>query len=377
MSRKKIKKIDQANKYVTRPSLPPAEEFSRLMEEIWKNGQLTNNGPFLQEFEQALAQYLEVKHVSVVANGTLGLMIALKALDISGEVITTPYSFAATAHALKWSGLKPVFTDIDPVTCNLDPDKVENAITPVTSAILPVHVYGTPCRVDRIEAIARQHGLKVIYDACHTFDVRLNGIPVVNFGDLSVMSFHATKVFTTFEGGAIISCDREMKRKVDLLRNFGFENETTVSDIGINAKMNELQAAMGLLQLKYVSGFIDRRRKLDARYREMFKNISGIRVLEEFPGVKQCHPYFPIFIDQNTYGRSRDELYEFLKAHKIYSRRYFYPLISQFPPYNRLESSRPGSLPEAERISSQVICLPLYTDLTENDQDLIVKLIRK
>jgi dTDP-4-amino-4,6-dideoxygalactose transaminase len=304
-----------------------------------------------------------VKHVSLFANATLALLTALQALRITGEVITTPYSFVATTHALWWNNIKPVFVDIEPDYCNLDPEKIEAAITPRTTAILPVHVYGNPCDVGRIQEIADTYGLKVIYDACHTFGVTLDGEPVLNFGDLSVMSFHATKVFNTFEGGAIISHDENTKKRIDYLKNFGFAGETTVVAPGINAKMNEVQAAMGLLQLKYVDENIEKRRQLTLRYREQLAGIPGIRFLEDMPTVRHCYPYFPVFVDEKQYGLGRDALYEKLKQHNIYGRRYFYPLISQFPMYRSLESALPSTLSNAETLTKQVICLPMYPDL--------------
>ena len=362
---------------VTKPFLPRLEEFTPYLEQIWANGQLTNNGPFHRQFEQELAEYLGVKYVSLFANATLALLTALQALRINGEVITTPYSFVATTHALWWNNIKPVFVDIEPDYCNLDPEKIEAAITPQTTAILPVHVYGNPCDVGRIQEIADTYGLKVIYDACHTFGVTLAGEPVLNFGDLSVMSFHATKVFNTFEGGAIISHDENTKKRIDYLKNFGFAGETTVVAPGINAKMNEVQAAMGLLQLKHVDANIEKRGQLPLRYREQLADLPGIRFLEDMPGVRHCYPYFPIFVDEKHFGLGRDALYEKLKEHDIYGRRYFYPLISQFPTYRALQSALPGRMLVAERITDEVICLPIYSDLDLNTVDIICTHIRK
>ena len=344
---------------VTKPFLPPLEEFTPYLEQIWKNEQLTNGGPFHQEFEKKLAEYLGVKHISLFANATLALVTALQALNIAGEVITTPYSFVATTHSLWWNNIKPVFVDIERGSYNIDPEKIEAAITPQTTAILPVHVYGNPCNVNQIKEIANTYGLKVIYDACHTFGVTINNQPVLNFGDLSVISFHATKVFTTFEGGAIISHNENMKKRIDFLKNFGFAGETTVIAPGINAKMNEVQAAMGLLQLKYIDENIEKRRQITLRYRAQLRNIPGISFLDDFPNIKHCYSYFPIFVDEKEYGLSRDMLYTKLKQNNIFGRRYFYPLISQFPTYRGLESARSDRLRVAEEITLQVICLPL------------------
>ena len=360
---------------VTKPFLPPLEEFTPYLEQIWKNEQLTNGGPFHKEFEKALAEHLGVKHISLFTNATLALVTALQALNIAGEVITTPYSFVATTHSLWWNNIKPVFVDIEPDSFNIDPEKIEAAITPRTTAILPVHVYGNPCNVNRIEEIANTYGLKVIYDACHTFGVTINNQPVLNFGDLSVISFHATKVFTTFEGGAIISHNDEMKKRIDFLKNFGFAGETTVIAPGINAKMNEVQAAMGLLQLKYIDENIEKRRQITLRYREKLRSIQGIRFLDDFPKIKHCYSYFPIFVDGKKYGVDRDTIYKKLQQHKIFCRRYFYPLISQFPTYRGLESARSDRLRVAEQITLQVICLPLYPELENNTIDYICNLL--
>lgn len=361
---------------VTKPFIPPLQEFQPYLEQIWKNGQLTNNGSFHKQLEKELAEYLGVKFISLFSNGTLALVTALQALRITGEVITTPYSFVASTHSLWWNNIKPIFVDIEPDFFNLDPEKIEAAITPQTTAILPVHVYGNPCNVQRIKEIADTYGLKVIYDACHTFGVTINNEPVLNFGDLSVMSFHATKVYNTFEGGAIVCHDENMKKRIDFLKNFGFAGETTVVAPGINAKMNEVQAAMGLLQLKHVDQNIEKRRQITMRYRELLSNIPGVRFMDDMPGVKHCYPYFPVFVDEAEYGMSRDALYEKLKTHDIYGRRYFYPLISQFPTYRGLESALPGKLPVAEKITEQVICLPLYPGLSDKTVVTITKLIK-
>jgi dTDP-4-amino-4,6-dideoxygalactose transaminase len=352
--------------YVTKPFLPPLEEFQEYLRAIWGSKSLTNNGRFHRELEKALCEYLGVPFISLFSNGTLALITALQALRITGEVITTPFSFVATTHALWWNGILPVFVDIETDTCNLNPDKIEAAITPKTTAILPVHVYGNPCDVKRIEEIAHARGLRVIYDACHTFDVKIGGEPVLNFGDLSVMSFHATKVFTTFEGGAIVSHDAAMKKQIDLLKNFGFAGETTVIAPGINAKMNEFQAALGVLQLKYIDRVIERRKSIVACYKEELHGIEGISYIDDLLNVRECHSYFPVFIDKAVFGRTRDEVYEVLKKQNIYARRYFYPLISQFPTYRQLESAQPGKMPVAEKITEEVLCMPLFPELDEN-----------
>jgi len=362
--------------YVTQPTLPPLEEFTELLSQIWDNKILTNNGPLHKQFEKNLADYLGVKYISLFNNGTIALLTALQALDIKREVITTPYSFIATTNALWWNNIKPVFVDIEPNTFNLDPTKIEAAITSKTTAILPVHVYGNPCKVEEIQQIADKHGLKVIYDACHTFGVTINDVPVLNFGDLSVMSFHATKVFNTFEGGAIICHDEAMKKRIDQLKNFGITSETTAVAPGINGKMNEIQAAMGLLQLNSIDEAISKRKKNVNLYRVLLKDIPGITFLEDMPGVKHCYSYFPIFIDKDKYGSSRDELYEKLKQNNFFSRRYFYPLISQFPIYKELETAMPGAMRIAERITEEVICLPLFAELDLETISDICKLIK-
>lgn len=362
--------------YVTQPHLPPLEEFQEYLRQIWDSKILTNRGPFHEQLEKALCDYLGVKYISLFSNGTLAIITALQALRITGEVITTPYSFVATTHALWWNNIKPVFADIEPVTCNLDPEKIESAITPQTTAIMPVHVYGNPCNVHRIKEIADTYGLKVIYDACHTFGVKVNNESVLNFGDLSVMSFHATKVFNTFEGGAIICHDEAMKKRIDFLKNFGFAGETTVVAPGINAKMSEVQAAMGLLQLKYIDQAISKRQSITEQYREQLKDIHGISFMHELHGVKHCYSYFPVFVDKEKYGSSRDALYDKLKQHNIYSRRYFYPLISQFSAYRNLESALPGKLSIAEKVTEKVICLPLYPDLSYDHVEYITSIIK-
>lgn len=369
--------MDNKQILVTSAFLPPLDEFQVYLKEIWDSRWLTNNGKFHQELEKALCDYLGVKYISLFTNGTLALVTALQVLRITGEVITTPFSFVASTHALWWNNIKPVFIDIDPQSFNLDPSKIEAAINPHTTAILPVHVYGNPCNVNEIDKIAKTYNLKVIYDACHTFGVRLKGVPVLNFGDLSVMSFHATKVYNTFEGGAIVCHDEATKKRIDNLKNFGFVNETTVVVPGINAKMSEIQAAMGLLQLKYIDDAIDRRMQVAVAYREGLRNIEGLSFMHDFPDVKHCYSYFPILIDEVKFGCSRDEVYDGLKSQNIFGRRYFYPLISQFPSYRGLESAQPGKMLVAERIAQQVICLPIYPELDMRTINFICEIISK
>jgi dTDP-4-amino-4,6-dideoxygalactose transaminase len=361
---------------VTSPLLPPLEEFQPYLEQIWQSKWLTNNGQFHQQLEQELCDYLGVKHVCLFSNGTLALITALQALRITGEVITTPFSFVATIHSLWWNNIKPVFVDIEPETFNLDPEKIEAAITPHTTAIMPVHVYGNPCNLEAIQQIADTYNLKVLYDAAHAFGVEKNGESVHNFGDLSVLSFHATKVFNTFEGGAIICHDEKMKQHIDDLKNFGFRGETKVIAPGINAKMNEVQAAFGLLQLKYIDKAIARRKEIAETYREKLKDIPGIRFLNDLPGIKHAYSYFPILVDETKYGKSRDELYEHLKENNIFARRYFYPLISNFPTYKGLPSAAPGNLPVANEVAEKVICLPIYPDLEISDVNRIVEILK-
>lgn len=361
--------------YVTQPFLPPLAEFVPYLEQIWENKQLTNCGPFHERLEAELASYLGVPHVSLFANGTLALVTALQALEISGEVITTPYSFVATTHALKWNGIDPVFVDIDPETFNLDPERIEAAITPRTTAILPVHCYGYHCEVERIEDIARRHGLKVIYDAAHVFGVTRNGTSLSGAGDISMLSFHATKVFNTFEGGALVCHDPALKARIDYLKNFGIRDEVTVLEAGINGKMNEVQAAFGLLQLGYVKDNIHRRSIIAGRYREALKNVKGIRHVAQPPGSEGNHAYFPILVGPE-YPLNRDALFELLRVNGIVARRYFYPLISNMPMYAQLPSSDPSRLPRATEAASQVLCLPIYPALDLANVDKIISIIQ-
>ena len=360
---------------VTSPLLPPLEEFIPYLHKIWDSKWITNMGQFHQQLEEALCNYLGVKYISIFTNGTLPLITALQALEIKGEVITTPYSFVATTHSLWWNGIKPVFVDIDPITCNINPNKIEAAITPQTTAIMPVHVYGTPCDMDAIQAIADKYGLKVIYDAAHAFGVKQNGKSVLAAGDMSTLSFHATKVYNTIEGGALVCNDAETKKRIDYLKNFGFEDETTVVGPGINGKMDEVRSAYGLLNLKQVDKAIDIRKKIVQQYRNALQGISGISFMNDIEGVRHNYAYFPIFVDAEKYGMKRDELYFKMKAKNILGRRYFYPLISTFSTYKDLPSSCSENLPVSVRIADSVICLPIHTELTDEDVKRVIAAI--
>lgn len=357
---------------VTSPLLPDLSELVKSLEQIWKYKWLTNCGPFHQKLEVELCEYLKVKHLSLFTNGTLPLITALQALHITGEVITTPYSFVATTHAIWWNGLKPVFVDVDPVTCNINPEKIEEAITPQTTAIMPVHVYGTPCDTERIQAIADKHGLKVIYDAAHAFGVEVNGKSVLEAGNMSTLSFHATKVYNTVEGGALIMHDKETKRYIDYLRNFGFSGETEIVAPGINSKMDEMRAAYGLINLKQANAAIESRRQVAMWYRDALKDVKGISYLNDMPNVRHNYAYFPIFVDADVYGMTRDELYAKMKAGNVLGRRYFYPLISNLAVYRSLESAAPSHLPVANKIADSVICLPMYAGLTKEEAERVV-----
>jgi len=361
--------------YVTQPFLPSLEEFMPYLEQIWESKWLTNGGPFHQELEKKLADYLGVDHLALFANGTLALVTALQALRITGEVITTPFSFVATAHSLLWNGIKPVFVDIHPETFNLDPERIEAAITPQTTAIMPVHVYGRPCDVEKIQKIADIYGLKIIYDAAHAFGVNYKGESLLKHGDLSILSFHATKVFTTFEGGAIVCPDAKTKNRIDDLKNFGFADEVTVVAPGINGKMNEVQAAFGLLQLKHIDKAIARRREIDAQYREQLSPIPGISCMPLPAETIYNYAYFPVLIEKE-YPLSRDELNDNLRLHGIFPRRYFYPLISEFPMYRGLPSAAQSNLPIAKKISSQILCLPIYPVLENESIERIISIIK-
>jgi dTDP-4-amino-4,6-dideoxygalactose transaminase len=362
--------------YVTQPLLPPLEDFLPYLQQIWNNKQLTNCGPFHQELEQALCDYLGVKHLSLFTNGTIALVTALQALRITGEVITTPYSFVATAHSLLWNGIKPVFVDIDPVTLNLDPKKIEAAITPQTTAIMPVHCYGNPCDVDAIGKIADTYGLKVIYDAAHAFGVKCHCGSVLNHGDMSVLSFHATKVFNTFEGGAIVSQDAKTKARIDHLKNFGFVDEVTVIAAGINGKMSEVNAALGLLQLKGIDRALEQRKLIDQQYRKALSGVKGIECLAGAGQLSGNFAYFPILV-RPEYPTDRDALFEKLRSNGIFVRRYFYPLISDFPMYRSLLSAATANLPVATRAANEVICLPIYPNLAFDVVCRIVDIIKE
>ena len=362
---------------VTSPLLPDLDEFHGLLKEIWDSKWITNNGSFHKKLEAALCEYLKVPYVSLFTNGTLPLLTALQALRITGEVITTPYSFVATTHALWWNGIKPVFVDIDPRTGNLDPNKIEAAITPKTTAILPVHVYGKPCDVDAIQVIADKYGLKVIYDAAHAFGVEVNGESILNAGDMSTLSFHATKVFNTIEGGAMIMHDAKTKQRIDYLKNFGFAGETEVVGPGINSKMDEVRSAYGLLNLKQVDAAIAARKKVAMAYRDALHNVEGITCWEDMPGVKHNYSYFPIFVDAEKYGMTRDELYFKMKDQGVWGRRYFYPLISEFSPYRSLESASVSNLSRATKMAENVICLPMHHALTNDNCCRVIDVIKK
>lgn len=360
--------------YVTQPNLPPLDEFIPYLRQIWDSKIITNGGPFHHQLEQALCDYLGVKHISLFTNGTIALVTALQALRITGEVITTPYSFVATAHSLLWNGIKPVFVDIDPHTLNLDPAKIEAAITPFTTAILAVHVYGHPCDVDAIQRIADNYNLKVIYDAAHAFGVQYHSGSLLNHGDLSVLSFHATKVFNTFEGGAIVSPDAKSKQHIDHLKNFGFVDEVTVVAAGINGKMSEFNAALGMLQLKSIDAALLKRKGIDARYRKALASVNGIHCFPEACDNVSNHAYFPVLV-QSAYPLNRDELYQKLRDNNIFARRYFYPLISEFPMYRGLPSAERSNLSVASRAAGEILCLPIYPELSDEQIDSIVGLI--
>jgi dTDP-4-amino-4,6-dideoxygalactose transaminase len=360
---------------VTSPLLPPLEEFIPFLEDIWKRKWITNNGHYHQQLEQALAEYLKVPYLSLFTNGTLPLITALQALRITGEVITTPFSFVATTHSLWWNGIKPVFVDIEPDTCNIDPEKIEAAITPQTTAIMPVHVYGKPCNTKRIQEIADKYGLKVIYDAAHAFGVEVNGESILKAGDMSTLSFHATKVYNTIEGGALIVHDEQTKRRIDYLKNFGFADEVTVVAPGINSKMDEIRAAYGLLNLRQVDEAIEARHQVAIRYREALHSVPGITFFDDMLGVRHNYSYFPIFVDAEKYGMTRDELYFKMKGQNVLGRRYFYPLISDFSTYRGLSSAARVNLPIASKVADKVICLPIHHLLNIDNIELILKVI--
>lgn len=360
---------------VTSPLLPPLEEFIPYLEDIWRRKWLTNNGYYHKQLEAALSEYLKVPFISLFTNGTIPIMVALQALRITGEVITTPYSFVATTHSLWWNGIKPVFVDIDSRTGNIDPDKIEAAITPKTTAILPVHVYGNPCDTDKIQAIADTYGLKVIYDAAHAFGVEVNGKSIMEAGDMCTLSFHATKTYNTIEGGALVCRDETTKKRIDYLKNFGFAGETTVIAPGINGKMDEIRSAYGLLELKHVNNAIAKRKKVAVIYRKELNGVEGISFLNDTPKVRHNYSYFPIFVDENQYGMSRDELYCKLREADIFGRRYFYPLISEFSTYKGLPSASKENLPNANKMADSVICLPMHHEISKKNVERIVNLI--
>lgn len=378
MVKKNIMKTLENKILVTSPLLPDLQDFNEYLRQIWDSKWLTNNGSFHQQFEKALAEYLGVEYISVFTNGTLPLITVLQALGLKkGEVITTPYSFVATTHSIWWNQLKPVFVDVEPTTGNIDPAKIETAITENTVAIMPVHVYGQPCDNERIDAIAKRHNLKVIYDAAHAFGVRKDGKSILEWGDVSTLSFHATKVFGTIEGGALICHSAEMKHQIDNLKNFGFRGETVVEAPGINGKMDEVRAAFGLLNLKQIDAAIEARHNVAMRYREVIDKIEGLSYLVEQSDIRYNYGYFPIFVDEARYGISRDALYEKLKANNIFGRRYFYPLISTFDPYNTYSSAAPENLPIATKMAEQVLCLPMHHALSEEDVEWIIECLNK
>ena len=362
---------------VTSPLLPNLDDFNELLIKIWDSKWITNNGSYHQQLEKALAEYLKVPYVSLFTNGTLPLITALQALRITGEVITTPYSFVATTHALWWNGIKPVFVDVEWATGCIDPNKIEAAITPQTTAIMPVHVYGKPCNMQAIQDIADKYGLKVIYDAAHAFGVEVNGESVLNAGDMSTLSFHATKVYNTIEGGAMVMHDEKTKKRIDYLKNFGFAGETEVVAPGINSKMDEMRSAYGLLNLKQVDTAIEARHQVAIKYREALRNAEGIDFWGDLPGVKHNYSYFPIFVNAKKYGMSRDELYFKMKEQNVLGRRYFYPLISDFSTYRGLPSAKKENLPVATKMANEVICLPIHHTLSDNDIERILNCILK
>lgn len=361
--------------HVTQPYLPPLEDFIPYLEQIWKNRWLTNAGPFHVQLEAALVHHLDVPQLSLFSNGTIALVVALQALRITGEVITTPFTFVATTHSLLWNGIKPVFVDIERETFNLAPERIEAAITPQTTAIMPVHCYGNPCDVERIQRIADRYGLKVIYDAAHAFGVKHNGRSLVRAGDLAILSFHATKSFNTFEGGAIASPDERIKQRIDFLKNFGIADEVTVVAPGINGKMNEVQAAFGLLQLRYLEDGRTKRQAVDRRYRNALAAVPGLRLPREIANVDSNYSYFPVLVESD-YPLSRDQLYTRLREAGILSRRYFYPLVSDMPMYRGLPSAATANLPVATKVAEEVLCLPIHADLSEEDQDRVITVIR-
>lgn len=362
---------------VTSPLLPDLEEFHAMLKEIWASKWITNNGSFHRQLEKELADYLKVPYISLFTNGTLPLITALQALRITGEVITTPYSFVATTHSLWWNGIKPVFVDVDPTNCGLDPNKIEAAITPKTTAIMPVHCYGKPCDTEAIQEIADKYGLKVIYDAAHAFGVEVNGESILNAGDLSTLSFHATKVYNTIEGGAMVMHDEQTKKRIDYLKNFGFAGETTVVAPGINSKMDEIRAAYGILNLRQVDSAIAARQKVANIYRDALRNVEGVTFFDDMPGVRHNYSYFPIFIDAEKFGKTRDQLYFEMRDANVLGRRYFYPLIPEFSTYRGLPSATRENLPEAYKLADTVLCLPMHHALSDEDIERVIKHFEK
>lgn len=363
---------------VTSPLLPDLDDFHEMLKDIWNRKWITNNGEYHKRLESALADYLKVPYISLFTNGTLPLLTALQALRVTGEVITTPYSFVATTHSIWWNGCKPVFVDIEESTCGIDPNKIEAAITPKTTAIMPVHCYGKPVNMDAIQAIADKYGLRVIYDAAHAFGVEVNGESVLTRGDMATLSFHATKVYNTLEGGALVVHDAQTKQRIDYLKNFGFAGETEVVAPGINSKVDEVRAAYGLLNLRLVDDAIEKRHQVAIKYREALRDVPGIRFFDDMPGVRHNYSYFPIFVDAEKYGMTRDELYFKMREQGIFGRRYFYPLISNFSTYRGLPSASPENLPVATKIANEVICLPMHHALTNEDiQRTINSIIEK
>jgi len=374
---------------LTSPILPNLDEFNEMLKEIWASKWITNMGQFHKQLETALAEYLHVPYVCLFTNGTLPLITALQALRITGEVITTPYSFVATTHSIWWNNCKPVFVDIDPNTGNMDPEKIEAAITPATTCIMPVHVYGKPCDTKRIQEIADKYGLKVIYDAAHAFGVEVpaeqygleayddKGLAgIMNAGDMSTLSFHATKVFNTIEGGALVVHDEKTKKRIDNLKNFGITDDVTVVAPGINGKMDEMRSAYGLLNLKQVDNAIDARHRVANRYREALQSVEGITFWNDMQSVRHNYSYFPIFINAEKYGKTRDELFFTMKEQGVWSRRYFYPLISNFPTYRGLQSANKENLPVGNKMANEVLCLPMHHALSDIDIDRIINCIR-
>lgn len=386
---------------VTSPLLPNLNEFHEMMQQIWNTKWITNMGQFHNQLEKELADYLKVPYVSLFTNGTLPLLTALQAMRITGEVITTPYSFVATTHSIWWNGCKPVFVDINPLTCDLDPEKIEAAITPRTTAIMPVHCYGKPCDVRKIKEIADRYGLKVIYDAAHAFaleipkneadykvafnhelatpanKVNIETESILNWGDMSTLSFHATKVYNTIEGGAIIMQDEATKKRIDDLKNFGIHDEVTVIGPGINSKIDEIRSAYGILNLRQVNQAIESRHRVADVYREVLRHVDGITFFDDMPGVRHNYSYFPIFVDSDKFGMTRDELYFAMKAENVLARRYFYPLISEFSTYRGLESAKPENLPNAHMMANSVLCLPMHHELNDGDMERILKFFSK